>query len=369
METDIKNQPQTSSPCVVPTGRLKTRFQEIPLYPEGLYDLGNEVYAWMVPNGSWGESNAGLVIGDDSSLLIDTLWDHDYTKQMLDAMKNYTENAPIKTLFNTHADGDHFWGNHLLKDINIIASESSMKDMNHHKPIQMAMFKKVGQFYSLLPIRKYRRAGHWMKSMVKPYKFHEVIHTPATQSFKGRKSLDIGGRQVELIEVGPAHRPGDAMAYIPDCKILFTADILFINCTPVMWQGPVENWIKALDLILDMDVEKIVPGHGPITDKDGVRKVKEYWLFVSQQAKSKYEAGVKPADAAYQIAQSEEFASSIFANWDSPERLMTNCHTLYRNFQGNMKPMTRKEIIGMMTNQAALANQLPDATPQCMRLK
>ncbi len=369
MEASTSEQSSTVSSCVAPTGREKTRFGETPLYSEGLYDLGNEVYAWMVPNGSWGESNAGLVVGQNSSLLIDTLWDHYYTQQMLDAMKSYTENAPITTLFNTHADGDHFWGNHLLRDIDIIASEASMKDMNHHKPVQMALFKKVGQFFSMLPMKKYRRAGHWMKSMVKPYKFTEVIHTPATRSFNGNTTLDVGGRQVQLIEVGPAHRPGDSMAYIPDSKILFTADILFINCTPVMWQGPVENWIKALDQILDMDVEKIVPGHGPITDKAGVQKVKDYWLFVSEQAKNAFERGLKPADAARQIAQSDAFMTSIFATWDSPERLMTNCHTLYRNFQGNMKPMTRMEIIGMMANQATLANALPDATPQCMRLK
>ena len=51
----------------------RTRFQEVPSYEEVLYDLGNEVYAWMVPNGSWGESNAGLMIGDGESFLIDTL--------------------------------------------------------------------------------------------------------------------------------------------------------------------------------------------------------------------------------------------------------------------------------------------------------
>ncbi|MGH1352994.1 MAG: MBL fold metallo-hydrolase [Methyloligellaceae bacterium] len=369
MEAENRDHLSADSSCIVPTGRTKTRFQETPLYPEGLYDLGNGIYAWMVPNGSWGESNAGLVVGKDSSLLIDTLWDHNYTQQMLDAMKTVTETAPIKTLFNTHADGDHFWGNHLLKDIDIIASEASMNDMNHHKPVQMALFKKVGQFFSMLPMKKYRRAGHWMKSMVQPYKFGEVIHTPAKRGFNDRMTLDVGGRDVELIEVGPAHRPGDAMAYIPDSKILFTADILFINCTPVMWKGPVENWIKALDLILEMDVGKIVPGHGPITDKAGVQKVKDYWIFVSKQARQKFEAGVKPADAAYQIAESQAFTSSIYMGWDSPERLMTNCHTLYRNFQSNMKPMSRMEIIGMMANQAGLANQLSDATPQCMRLK
>ena len=61
--------------CIAPTGANATRFGEAPLYQEGLYDLGRGVYAWMVPNGSWGEANAGLFVTAQESLLIDTLWD------------------------------------------------------------------------------------------------------------------------------------------------------------------------------------------------------------------------------------------------------------------------------------------------------
>ncbi len=68
------------------TDRLRTRFGEAPQYAEGLYDLGNRVYAWIVPNGSWGESNAGLVVGEGESLLVDTLWDLNFTREMLKAM-------------------------------------------------------------------------------------------------------------------------------------------------------------------------------------------------------------------------------------------------------------------------------------------
>ena len=83
------------------TGRERTRFGKTPLYREGLYDPGNGVYAWMVPNGSWGESNAGLVVGDGVSLFIDTLWDLNITGDMLQAMEPFTKDAPIKFLANT----------------------------------------------------------------------------------------------------------------------------------------------------------------------------------------------------------------------------------------------------------------------------
>ena len=96
------------------TGAERTRYGEIPKYAEGLYDLGHELYAWLVPNGSWGESNAGLIVGAGQSLLVDTLWDVKYTRSMLDAMQPLLESDPLTYVVNTHADGDHFWGNQLV---------------------------------------------------------------------------------------------------------------------------------------------------------------------------------------------------------------------------------------------------------------
>lgn len=109
--------------CTMPTGAKQTRFGEIPTYDEGLYELGHDLYAWMVPNGSWGEANAGLIVGQGESLLVDTLWDVRFTRQMLAAMEPHTAVAPIKTVVNTHADGDHFFGNQLLPEADSITSD------------------------------------------------------------------------------------------------------------------------------------------------------------------------------------------------------------------------------------------------------
>ncbi len=368
MSLELADLPAIKCPCIRPTGSQLTRYQETPLYPEGLYDLGSEIYAWMVPNGSWGESNSGLVMLEDQSLLIDTLWDHNHTQNMLDAMAEFTNERPIKTLINTHADGDHFWGNYLLKDIEIITSEAALKDMSHHVPKQMLLFNNIGKLFSCMPMKKTRQVGHWFQGMGKPYAFNKVKHTKANRSFNKELTLEFNSRKVELIEVGPAHRPGDVIVYIPDTKILFSSDLLFIGSTPVMWSGPLENWIKALDLMLEMDIEKIVPGHGPITNKEGVKRVKQYWLFLHDQATQKFKNNKSPKKAAEEIIFSEEFAKTGFLDWDSPERIMTNCHVLYRHEKGINKPIKPVEIINILSKQALLANKLPGTKPQMMRL-
>jgi cyclase len=180
-------------------------------------------------------------------------------------------------------------------------------------------------------------------------------------------TLHVGGRPVQLIEVGPAHTQGDLMVYVPDAKALFSADILFIDSTPVMWAGPVENWLAALDRILEMDVDVIVPGHGPITDKNGVRQVKAYWEFVMSQVQQRYSANLSAAEAARDIVLSREFTQQPFSRWNSPERMMTTVHTLYRHLQGRADHPKIPELLNILRKQALLAHQLPDAEPAIMR--
>ena len=353
--------------CILPSGARRTRYGEKPYYQEGLYEIAERTYAWLVPNGSWGESNSGLVVGTDESLLIDTLWDVPLTRAMLLAMDHLVVRAPIKTLVNTHSDGDHFYGNQLLSDARIITSKASAEQMPHHQPETMLKFERLGRLLSLLPFDKTKNAGHWFQAMCAPYDFDSVELTPANRTFSGAAKLACDGREVRLIQVGPAHTAGDLMIHVPDTKTLFAGDILFIGSTPVMWAGPVQNWLRALDLILDLDVDVIVPGHGPVIGKSPVTLVQKYWRFTAAEAERQFEAGKSAYDAAFAIVSSSDFQKQAFANWDSPERMVMNCEMLYREFEGKERALKPLEIIKIMYQQAQLAHALPNASPAVMR--
>jgi cyclase len=347
----------------------RTRFSETPRYAEGLYDLNHRLYAWMVPNGSWGESNAGLILGKDEALLVDTLWDVKHTGAMLDAMRFLTDAAPVKYIVNTHADGDHWWGNQLVPQAEIITSQASFDELLCVQPKSMLLLGRLGKLLSAVRCFGAGKVGHWFQGMVAPYDFQEVVPRMPTRTFVDHLTLAVGGRQVALIQVGPAHTQGDLLVHVPEAKTLYSGDILFIGSTPVMWAGPVENWLAALDLILDMDIDVIVPGHGPITDKRGVQQVKAYWEYVHTQVQQRFDAGLSAGNAAYDIALSDDFAGQPFALWNSPERLMTNVHTLYRHLQGRSDPPKVPELINIMRKQALLAHRLPDAEPSVMRMR
>lgn len=352
--------------CIASTGARRTRFGEPPRYEEGLYDLGHRAYAWMVPNGSWGESNAGLVVGASASLLIDTLWDPRLTADMLKAMQPLTRKAPITTLVNTHADGDHFWGNQLLPDVDSITSEAARAEMDHHTPGTMLRFGRLGALLKGMPLRRARRAGQYFSAMCSPYAFNTVVHAPAKRGFSGRQTLEVGGRTVHLIEVGPAHTEGDLIVHVPDASLVYTGDVLFAGSTPVMWAGPLSNWLAALDLIESLGAETIVPGHGPISDVTAVRQVRDYWQFTLQEVRARFDAGMPPGKAARDIVRSRRFQRSPFAQWDSPERMMTNTHLLYRDFRGRPGHHTVPQKLNLMRRQAELACELTGAAPAVM---
>tara|TARA_R110000765_G_scaffold6726_18_gene21485 strand:- start:87742 stop:88707 length:966 start_codon:yes stop_codon:yes gene_type:complete len=305
-------------------------------YTHGLKDLGNGLYAWLQPDGGWGWSNAGLIRDGDQSLLVDTLFDMPLTRTMLGAMQDATGLAPedIGVIVNTHANGDHCHGNGCCPQAEIIASEASAKEMIEVPPAMLAQFKKLGG--QLGP------AGSYFADIFAPFDFDNVEERAPTQTFTGQMDLKVGDKAVELIEVGPAHTEGDVLVHVPDDKTVFTGDILFIDGTPLMWAGPVSNWIGACDRICEMDVDVIVPGHGPVTDKAGVRRVTEYLKFVDAEARRRFEAGLSVRDAALDIALGD------YSSWGDAERIAVNVDTLYREYRGDGVVTPVIELFGLM---------------------
>ena len=305
-------------------------------YTKGLKDIGNGLYAWLQPDGGWGWSNAGLIRDGEASLLVDTLFDMALTREMLDAMEDATGIGAQKigAIVNTHANGDHCHGNGCCPQAEIIASEASAREMAEVPPAMLAQFKKMGA--QLGP------AGSYFADIFAPFDFENVDERAPTRTFSGALDLKVGDKAVKLIEVGPAHTGGDVLVHVPGDKTVFTGDILFIDGTPLMWAGPVANWIRACETIIAMDVDVIVPGHGPVTDKAGVKRVAEYLAYVDREARARFDAGLGVREAALDIALGD------YANWGDAERIAVNVDSLYREYRGDGKVTPVIELFALM---------------------
>src|SRR5690554_1700589 len=121
-------------------------------YEPGLRELGNGCWAYMQPDGSWGRNNAGLIHDGEASLLVDTLFDTRLTAQMLAAMRAAVPAAKtIGTCVNTHANGDHCWGNSRVRDAEIIASRRGAEEMAELPPRLMATLNRVARLSMRVP--------------------------------------------------------------------------------------------------------------------------------------------------------------------------------------------------------------------------
>ena len=307
-------------------------------YTKGLHDLGNGSWAWLLPDGGWGWSNAGLIVDGDESLLVDTLFDLPLTGEMLASMRDAVPAAAeIDTLVNTHANGDHTFGNQLVGGAEIVASRACKEEMDMRPPEifinRISNWQDMGEAGAII----------W-ELMGKKFNYDGIIHTPPTLTFDTTLNITVGDKLVALTNVGPAHTRGDVLVHVPEDHTIFTGDIVFVGGHPVMWAGPVSNWIRACDHILNLDVETVVPGHGPISGKKEVRALREYLRELHDETRKRYDAGLD------WVTASEEIIADFFTSWIDRERVFINVNSLYREFDGNTKPAPAMKVFGEMAN-------------------
>jgi len=311
-------------------------------YTKGLHAIGPGLHAYLQPDGSWGWSNAGLVVDGEASLLVDTLFDLRLTRAMLEAMRRAEPRATrrIGRVVNTHANGDHCFGNALVADAEIVASKAAAEEMAHLPAAVLAgLSAGLGREDSPL--------GRFVARAFGPFAFHEVGDPVLpTRTFERSLSLAVGDRAVELYEVGPAHTRGDVIVHVPDAACVFTGDIVFCEGTPIVWEGPVGRWVAACDRILALEPAIVVPGHGPLTDRRGVVAMRDYFVWLAREARARFDAGL---DA---LAAARDIELGAYGDWSDPERIVVNVDTLYREFGAPPAPPDPLRLLQAMAGYA-----------------
>jgi glyoxylase-like metal-dependent hydrolase (beta-lactamase superfamily II) len=172
--------------------------------------------------------------------------------------------------------------------------------------------------------------GEFVQECFGAFEFGNIRLTLPTRTFEGRLSLHVGDKLVELIQVGPAHTKGDVIVWLPKERVVYTGDILFIGMHPIVWEGPIDNWIAACDRLLELDPLVVVPGHGPLTDKAGVRETKAYWEHLKEMALEGRARGTTPDALAREWLRDERNPK-----WSEAHRLVVNLDTAYRDLSGD----------------------------------
>ncbi|HXY66373.1 MAG TPA: fumarylacetoacetate hydrolase family protein [Mycobacterium sp.] len=326
--------PARRNPDAVPAAkRVNPAPAKIP-YTRGLHEVADRVWAWMLPDGGYGWSNAGLVAGDGASLLVDTLFDLALTREMLDSMAPITDRAPITDALITHSNGDHTHGNQLLnRSVRVIAAKGTAEEIAHGMAPEMLVMTQTAD---LGPI-----ATRYLRERFGPFDFGGITVRNADQTFDDRLTIEVGGREVHLLNLGPAHTAADSVVHVPDAGVLFAGDLLFIGCTPIVWAGPIANWVAACEAMIALEAPTVVPGHGPITDADGIRAVRGYLVHVAEQAERAYRKGLSFVEAADTIDLGE------YASWLDAERVVVNVYQRYRELDPGTPQLPALGLLAM----------------------
>lgn len=325
------------NPEAAVTPPRKNRAPAVVPYSRGLHMVADRIWAWTLPDGGFGWSNAGLVGGEGATLLVDTLFDLDLTREMLTAMQPITDDCPIQYALLTHSNGDHAHGNCLLGSaVQIIAAKATAEELTHNvAPETFTLLQHADLGPTSTPYVRERFA---------PFNFAGITQRNADLTFEEDLSIEVGGRQINIYNLGPAHTAADSVVHIPDAGVLFGGDLLFFGCTPIIWSGPISNWTAACDAMSALDPSIVVPGHGPVGDAHGIRRVRDYLAFVTEQADAAYRTGQGFREAADRIDLGE------FGDWLDAERIVVNIYQRYRELDSETPQLSNIELLTLQAD-------------------
>jgi glyoxylase-like metal-dependent hydrolase (beta-lactamase superfamily II) len=224
-----------------------------------------------------GGANIGACVKDNSALLIDS----GYLPKKSAELKRILQEklgCRIELLFNTHYHSDHTFGNQSF-ECPILSSEECKNIMQ----------RNLSTHWTPEEINLAMKEDPELKEGWKDLKI-----TLPNMTFKEKLSYDLKGIKAVFQRIG-GHTRDSSIVFFQDYKLLFSGDLVFSDLYPTQLSvdlSPLEL-VKALRIIEKMDVDIIVPGHGPTCDKSMVRKLIEYWKCLIDECKKLKATGLE----------------------------------------------------------------------------
>jgi glyoxylase-like metal-dependent hydrolase (beta-lactamase superfamily II) len=293
-----------------------------PPWRTGLKEVAPNTYAYLQHDGSWGISNAGFLVGDDGLLVIDATMVASMAEAFIAEIRRVAS-QPFRHLINTHSHPDHTGGNRLFTGAEIISHRICREEMERQAVPPTGAPRP--NFMSSMP--RTPAMQHMFDMVAKDPDRH--IPLP-TVTFEDGLSLHYGETEVQLLYYGPAHTFGDTLVYFPQSKVLFAGDIAFFYSMPLAAAGKIGGWLKVIDRVKDLDIDLIVPGHGPPGTKSELEDEREYFEFVMEQTRSCFERGLGPEQAV------KEIDLGPYRDWLDAERIIANVGVAYRELRGEI---------------------------------
>jgi cyclase len=215
-----------------------------------VHKIGPDLYAYISDNDA--SANSTFLVSDQGILVVDTGLNAQEGGKLLTEIRKVSQ-APVRWIVNTHYHPDHRGGNSVVgADAIIISTEFTRSHAE------------------------------------KPTQENSANETVGSKGLM----LYLGGHEVQIYHPGPAHTQGDLVVYFPDEHAIATGDLFLTNSCPAMDDGDMENWIVALDHMLALPVEHVIPGHFELATKSDLQRFRNYLADLRDQVAHMYRQGM-----------------------------------------------------------------------------
>lgn len=251
-----------------------------------LQRLGDGIYAAIASDGGWAICNAGAVDLGDNVVVFDTFVNQHVAAEFRDMVARLI-GKPIAFVMNSHFHSDHVKGNQAFGGAKIVATAKTREVMEKSKRRydDLESFRKGVQedLESRLAhpedpdsalFEGYDR-GHLDGLPTLKYTLPDVI-------FEERMVFHGARRTAELITYGGGHTVSDSFLYLPDERLAFMGDLLFVRCHPFIADGDPGELFRILDRVKALDPRVLVPGHGPVGSPQDIDSNREYVEFLQK---------------------------------------------------------------------------------------
>jgi len=282
-------------------------------------------------NGGWGISNAGIVDLGKQTLVFDTGLTPHAARDLRSAAEVLTGRMPDYVV-NSHHHNDHIRGNQVfpeamvvstVRTFELIASQGhdDIEADRKQAPGSLAEMKTLAESQDL----EDRRMGtFWL-----PYwegilaSFSELQLRFPELTFKDQLIFRGTARTAQLLATSGGHTESDCLLFLPQERVVFCGDLLFVECHPYLGDCDPEAYLSILDRLKGLAAEVYVPGHGPVGGREDLDKMKLYVRTLMQQAQEAVARGMT-AEAFAKHTVPEPFASWTMAKpfYDANLRFM-----------------------------------------------
>lgn len=202
--------------------------------------------------------NHGYVVTSDGVVIIDTPQLPTRAKEMREEI---LKQGPVRFLINTEHHIDHIFGNYFFAGMcPVIGHELVLEQF-------WTAIRGVDPYsYSVDVVKKDDPKG---MALMPPEK--DFVVNPPSIVFSHHMALRVGDHCFELFHT-PGHTKGQIAVYVPEEKIIFAGDTIFSECQTWFHTSDPDSWLQSLNFLNALDADYIIPGHGPICDKDYILK-------------------------------------------------------------------------------------------------